>query len=214
MQSNTADNHSRVFLKDIPVLGIGGRSFEEGIDTSKVRIPQEIKQYECVICNSVPRHPVFLPRCVHVHCDYCLTQYVMMKEIGVRNHEEDANGVLRCPQCNSNFDLDEIKDLEHVHPWIKDVWKHIISSCPYGCDLKGSLLEIDRHQAFYCPERPILCPNEGCLEVLPARKLEEEHFPTCAHYKSTCKKCLTPVLHAEFANHDCILSLKKYVSGM
>ena len=155
----------RIFPKKIPAIGIGCREFEEGIDTTKVIVPSEIHHYECVICNSVPRRPVFLPRCLHVHCDFCMTQYVKLKEIAVRNHDSDANGILKCPQCNSIFEKDEI--IDQPNPWMQNIWAKLKASCPYGCDLKGDLIEIDRHQAYFCPNKTRDSPRSHPLISLP-----------------------------------------------
>ena len=110
-----------------------------------------------------------------------------------------------CPnQCKS----DTGSDVEVLR---KDLEKHKNKECPrrqflcLHCLKAGEYQEITTTHLKECPEFKLICPNRGCLEEMPRRKISQ-HRRDCPFEEVSCKYarigCQKKVLLKDRADHE------------
>ena len=195
-------------------------AFETGFDEEFLM--QELTSvWMCGICHCLPRRPVYIDGCPHLFCEACLMEHFRVSrdpnEPRDAQEEEEQRYVVPlapCPNCKRDFSKSEICPFEHMDPWVQRAFKERQVKCPFKCGFVGDMVEVDTHQVYTCPRRPLQCPHKDCDVVVEAAVLERDHFPTCPKRRVHCAHCKLAVLASEEDTHDCVKRLQSALTSM
>ena len=190
-----ASNSTREFPSNIPSALAGNLDFECGYPIENVEGLSDYSDIICGICHLLPRNPIETFPCYHLFCKACIQQAT-----GLVNIDQLR---AKCPMCRSAiqtilpvFNRGRTSALTNIYNSLK-------IKCTQCWDYKAGIIELDHHEMFECPARPIKCPNPGCSVVLPAEQMISSHFQKCLYYSVYCLRCQLPVRVKQFPSHDC-----------
>ena len=192
MDSNT----TRQFPPMVPTVLAGTIEFESGYPFENVEGLNEHLDLICGVCHMLPKNPIETYRCSHIFCKACI-----QKATGVANPNYTSNAI--CPMCRSSFQVISNILYRITNTALTNLYNSLVIKCSLCSLYKAGLKDLDHHEVFECPARPIQCPNTDCTVILPADELITTHFQTCKYYSKNCEKCHLPVRISEFNTHDC-----------
>ena len=195
----------------LPNEEIDEKAYDQGLDEELLENSKMGGCFICSICLSIPGRPCTIPGCGHLFCESCIETYVGTAG-GATAFRVVTSG--KCPNCKRQFDINQVRSFEHFHEWEQSVYKSLILRCPLKCPFKGNPLEIDKHQTYECPNRPVRCPNPVCPMKMTYQKMDAEHYPNCEHLRIYCAGCNLPVLKSTLSTHDCLSRMGLAVKGM
>ncbi len=193
-------NSSLIMLRNIHLKD---DDYETGFDQGLIDNWDIAVAFQCSICLSIPRHPIYLDQCGHWFCEICIEKHYQINK--AMNY--DGEYVAKCPLCQNDncYKLFNTTCFEAFSIPLQRLYRAIRVKCPYGCEKTGHPLEMDQHQTFECKKRMVACPNPQCTVEDIFERLETDHFPICPHRNIYCCLCQLPVTESERASHSCVL---------
>ena len=201
-----------IFPKRTCTVNIWLSEFETGYSPDLLQSqPVSTDLFYCVVCKSLPRHPVMNAQCRHLLCAYCAMQLV--KTSGKPVSAKFSRRKMKCPVCRQDFNFRDFTTHIQFNYWDNALFNEIKIRCSNSCGFQAELLKMDEHECFSCPKRIISCPHKSCKEEGTAEKIEE-HFPLCPNRQVFCKSCEMSVYLSEIEQHNCIKRLRIAIEGI
>ena len=195
----------------LPHTCVNKDDFEMGFDEKYIEGGIKQNCFLCAVCQCFPRHPCFLETCGHLYCEICIKKHFQFNK-SLQPPFLTIHSAA-CPVCKERFRLGDVTPNENFQQWALTVYKSIEVKCPQECGFKGNAFQVDDHQVYECPKRPIRCPNSSCTFVASAEVLESTHFAKCPFLRVFCGKCNLPVPANQLQSHDCIRLLQEALAG-
>ena len=132
------------------------------------------RNFLCLICFNVLKHPVLCPKNHHCFCRGCITK-----------HLENSQ---RCPTCAEELTEETLTEPPRM---VKDYLNESKIRCVYhdrGCQEIVQLQHLDQHEDS-CGFTPAVCTNPGCGATLNKRDLVHHQSEVCEFRKVKCHSC-------------------------
>ena len=185
--------------------------YESGYHENQIISTNIDKLYNCQICKGIPRYPILPPNCPHMLCANCsLIEFQINGRPSIMRIERRQ---IHCPICREPYAFIDIIPFSKFLPILQCLIKNIDISCIYKCGYRGHFKEIDDHESYNCPLRPIECPHYFCTYSGPFQDVAT-HYQTCSKKGIICEKCELLVSAELLGNHDCVKRLKIAVLRM
>ncbi len=177
------------------------------------------KIFECPVCLHVTREPNLTSCCGQHFCHYCI-QTILSNNKPCRFCKENSfmafldkkqkRRVLGLKVYWGNKELCTwFGNLGELEQHLTEKCQFVLGDCSYNCRQMMMRLNIEDHEANYCPKRPHSC--EYCQLKGTYRDIQEDHVPVCPKYPVTCpNECkATSLLRAKLKQHlgECPLAM-------
>ena len=167
----------------------------------------------CNICQGLPRQPIQLTTCGHAFCKPCFQKaFENDHRHGPRNSTSSPRA--KCAVCRKQYSENNYAPFAN-NPLLQFLYNSLQVKCPFYCGLELPPNEMEEHQVYNCPNRPVRCPNYRCQVRTSYKEMQEVHFPSCILYRIHCPTCFLPVLARELEGHSCVqvqhLAINKFV---
>ncbi len=179
--------------------------FPDGWPTENIVKDNNSCVFHCGRCHGLARIPMEISKCGHCFCECCILEWI--KENNYIGISKDIS----CPVCTSNFSKCDCDYLEDISKCLHRSYNSNEVRCMFNC---GAILNPDlliQHECWYCPNRPVSCPNSNC-EFSSTDINMEKHFPICKFRLIYCHECRLPKF-ANDQNHNCKIELTKTIKG-
>jgi len=159
----------------------------------------------CGRCHGLARIPMEITKCGHCFCECCILEWIN------ENSNIGISKDISCPVCTSYFSKSDCDYLDEISKCLHRSYNSNEVRCMFNC---GTILNPDlliQHECWFCPNRPVSCPNSNCQFSSTDINMEKHH-PICKFRLIYCHECRLPKFVSEH-NHNCKLELTKTIKG-
>ena len=149
------------------------------------------KNFHCPICMNVLKEPVQCRNNEHYFCSPC-----------IRRHLEQNSP--SCPLCIEELTIETLRQPPKI---LTDYLSSLKITCDHadrGCREIVELEILVSHVAN-CNFSPVICSNDGCMEVVNKQDVENHETNDCGFKKIKCDDCDKQFPRSEYSTHGCVL---------
>ena len=149
------------------------------------------KNFHCPICMNVLKEPVQCRNNEHYFCSPCIRRHL----------EQNSQS---CPLCIEELTIETLRRPPRI---VTDYLSSLKITCDHadrGCRELVELEVLVSHVAN-CNFSPVICSNDGCMEIINKQDVENHETNVCGFKKIKCDDCDEQFPRSKYSTHGCVL---------